>query len=66
MLAALARGLIAAGAGWFVVATFGNSAGLFAAVSFALFAFGAIKAGTVAFGVWFAPARAAMLAAQPS
>jgi len=65
MLAALARVLISAGAGWFIVATFGNSAGLFAAVAFALFAFGVINAGAVAFGTWFAPARTPALAAQP-
>jgi putative MATE family efflux protein len=66
MIAALARVLIAAGGGWFMVTTFGTSAGLFAAVAFALFVFGGVNAASVASGVWLGGARRPKLAAQPA
>jgi putative MATE family efflux protein len=66
MIAAVARVLIAAGGGWFMVTTFGTSAGLFAAVAFALFVFGGVNAASVASGVWLGGARRPKLAAQPA
>ena len=53
MTAAVARVVIAALGGFLVIRTFGSSAGLFAAVAFGLFVFGAVNAGAVAAGVWF-------------
>jgi Na+-driven multidrug efflux pump len=66
MIAAVARVLIAAGGGWFMVTTFGTSAGLFAAVAFALFVFGGVNAASVASGVWLGGAHRPKLAAQPA
>jgi putative MATE family efflux protein len=65
MIAAVTRVLIAAGGGWLMVTVLGTSAGLFAAVAFALFVFGGINAASVASGVWLGGARQPKLAAQP-
>jgi Na+-driven multidrug efflux pump len=53
MIAAIVRVIIAAGGGWLAIAMFGSSAGLFAAVAFALAVFGTINAASVASGAWF-------------
>jgi putative MATE family efflux protein len=64
MAAALARVLIAAGGGWLMLKVTGSSAGLFAAVAFALFVFGAVNAAAIAGDVWFSRRRLARLGVQ--
>ena len=58
LLAGLIRLVVAVGAGWIALAATGSLAWLFAALAFALIAYGLTIAGAVARGAWFRPRRA--------
>jgi Na+-driven multidrug efflux pump len=66
MLAAVTRLVIAAGGGWLAVTTFGSTAGLFAAIAFALVVFGAINAASITSGAWFKTRTRSLMSAQPA
>jgi MATE family, multidrug efflux pump len=58
LLAGLIRLVIAIGAGWIALSLTGSLAWLFAALGFALVAYGLMIAGAVGRGVWFSAPRA--------
>jgi hypothetical protein len=58
LLAGLIRLAIAIGGGWLAASLTGSLAWLFAALAFALVAYGLTIAGAVASGVWFRTRRA--------
>ena len=66
MLAAVTRLVIAGGGGWLAVTTFGSTAGLFAAIAFALVVFGAINAASITSGAWFKTRTRSLMSAQPA
>jgi Na+-driven multidrug efflux pump len=66
VMAAVLRVVIAAGGGWLAIRVFDSSTGLFAAVAFALFVFGAINAIAVASGAWFNASKTPPLKVAPA
>ena len=58
LLAGLIRLVIAIGAGWIALSLTGSLRWLFAALGFALVAYGVMIAGAVGRGVWFSAPRA--------
>jgi Na+-driven multidrug efflux pump len=66
MMFAVLRVIIAGGGGWFAVAEFGGSQGLFAVLAFALVFYGLGNVASVAGGAWFKAPGKERAAAEPN